>query len=675
MVSRLRTGNLPADVSSFVGRRREVSEVKRLLGSTRMVTLTGTGGVGKTRLALRVAADLQRSFAAGAWLVELDAVEEPELLGRTVAGALGIEDRSYPEPVDTLSDYLEDKQLLLVLDNCEHLLDACTMLVGKLLAKAPELRVLATSRQALGVEGEHVLAVPPLPVPAGELLPTMSGLHQYDAVRLFTERAAEALPGFEVESDNRLTVVQLCQRLDGIPLAIELAAVRLRSLSVEKILDRLDNRFQLLTGGNRAALPRQQALSATIDWSYDLCSPEEQTMWARLSVFAGGFDLQAAQEICSGDGIHRQDVFDLVAGLVDKSVLVREGHGVRARYRMLETIRQFGRSRLTALGSERALRIRHRNYYVQLAEQAEEEWFSPRQVEWLTRLQREHGNLRMALEFCMSEPAQVRHGLEMAGALRSFWMGSGLAGEGRRWLELALAVDPAPTRARAKALWVAACLALLPNDLEPALDLLEECHALAQRLGDDSAQAYANEYSGMAALFQGEFPTAFALLREALGGHRASDDLSGISVTLNQLLLVAPIIDDPNAAAYGEECLFLCETHGAQWSRSYVLWGVALRKWRHGDRSQATDLVRKALRLKRLFHDPWGTGLCLEMLAWDGGRGRDGAGRTAPRRLSQRPAAQRHVDDPAQAGRRLPRARQGAGPASPGARAVRDRVQ
>jgi predicted ATPase/DNA-binding CsgD family transcriptional regulator len=620
MASRLRTGNLPADLSSFVGRRREVSEVKRLLAVHRMLTLTGPGGVGKTRLALRAAGDVRRGFPDGAWLVDLAELEDPDLLGRTVTAALGLDDPSSSSPLARLLDYLEQRELLLVLDNCEHLLDACAILAGKLLAATPGLHVMATSRQALNVEGEHVLTVSPLPVPHTDRIPPVGGLNQYDSVRLFEERAAEVLPGFEVDADNRIAVARLCQRLDGIPLAIELAAVRLRSLSVEKILDRLDNRFQLLASGSvgplGGTLPRRQTLWAAIDWSFDLCAPEEQALWERLSVFAGGFDLQAAQEVCSGDGIEQQDVFDLVAGLVDKSILVREGFGVRARYRLLETIRQFGRARLVASGQERVLRARHRDYYRHLALQAEQEWFSPRQVEWLTRLQREHANLRVALEFCLTEPGEARVAQEIAGSLRSFWMGSGFVGEGRRWLRQALNLGPEPTPARAKALWVAACLALMPGDLEPALAMLDECHALARRLGDASAEAYAIEYSGMAALFGGDFSAALSRLQDALERHRESGDLSGVSVTLNQMLLVASILGDPRAAALGEECLFLCETHGAQWSRSYVLWSVGLRKWRHGDRYQATALLRKAVRLKRLFKDPWGTGLCIEVLAW-----------------------------------------------------------
>ena len=581
-----------------------------------MLTLTGLGGVGKTRLALRVAGEVQRSYPNGVWLVELADLEDADLLARTVAASLGLDDQSSTSPLSRLLDYLEHQQLLLVLDNCEHLLDPAAMLAGKLLSATPGLHILATSRQGLSVEGEQVYQVAPLPVPKADRLPSVAGMNQYDAIRLFADRGAAALPGFEIDADDRAAVAALCQRLDGIPLAIELAAVRLRSLSVEKILDRLDNRFHLLASGSGSALPRQQTLWAAIDWSFDLCTPEEQRVWERLSVFAGGFDLQAAQEVTSGEGIAYRDVFDLVAGLVDKSILVRDGFGVRARYRLLETVRQFGRARLGTSGDEDRVRMRHRDYYQRLVAQADAEWVSPRQVEWLGRLEQEHANLRVALEYCLSQPAEARAGQEMAATLRNFWMGAGFVGEGRRWLGQALNLDPSPSTSRAKALWVAACLALMPGDLEAARTLLDECQALADMLDDSSARAYAAEYAGMAALFSGDFPGALALMQKALQLHRESGDLNGLTVTLNQMLSAASILGDPRAAALGEECLFLCETHGAQWSRSYVLWNIGLRKWRNGDHRQAAALMRKAVRLKLLFKDPWGTGLCLEVLAW-----------------------------------------------------------
>ncbi|MFC7643914.1 AAA family ATPase [Streptosporangium lutulentum] len=350
---RLRAQRLLAEVTSFVGRRHEVAEVKRLLSGAHVVTLTGAGGVGKTRLALRVAADVRRAFRNGVWLVELAALDEPELLVQTVAEALEIRDRSPRPPLKVLTDHLRDKQALIILDNCEHLLHDCAVMTETLVRAAPDLRVLVTSQQTLGVDGEHTLTVPPLALPdSGLVRPSTEALAQSDAVRLFAERAGAVLADFAVTDDNREAVEGICRRLDGLPLAIELAAVRLRAMSVQQLFNRLDDRFRLLTSGSRAVLPRHQTLRALIDWSYALCTDQERALWERVSVFAGDLDLEAAETVCSGDGIASGEIVDLVIGLVDKSVLVREEYPSGVRYRLLETIRQYGRDRLRESGEE-----------------------------------------------------------------------------------------------------------------------------------------------------------------------------------------------------------------------------------------------------------------------------------------------------------------------------------
>ncbi len=349
--TRPRAGNLPGEVMSFVGRRQEVAEARQLLRRHRLLTLTGVAGVGKTRLALQVAAASSRTFPAGVWLVELGSLQDGELVAGTVAGALGLSDQCPQHPTDALAEYFKDKRALLVLDNCEHLLDACAGLVEALVRAAPKLRVLATSRQPLGVYGESILMVPSLPVPDPDQ--PASVVRRYEAVSLFAERAAAVLPGFQVTSDNSAALARLCQRLDGIPLAIELAAGQLRMLSLEQILDRLDDHAELLTWESQTGPPRQRTLRAAIGWSFDLCSPAERAVWARCSVFSGGFDLEAAEEVCSGDGIAREDVLDVVANLVDKSILVREEDAGRVRYRLPETIRRYGRCRLADSGEER----------------------------------------------------------------------------------------------------------------------------------------------------------------------------------------------------------------------------------------------------------------------------------------------------------------------------------
>ncbi|MGW5162391.1 ATP-binding protein, partial [Nonomuraea wenchangensis] len=442
-------GSLPAELNSFVGRRREIAEVKRLLGEGRLVTLAGVGGVGKSRLALRVAFDLRRAYHDGVWLVELAALESAELLVATVMAALGIQDSASRPSLEVLAAHLRDRRTLVVLDNCEHLLDPCAALADRLVRAAPGLRILATSRQALGVTGEQVLQVPTLAVPeAAEAGARADG--QTDAVRLFAERARAVLPGFEITDANREAVARVCRRLDGIPLAIELAAVRLRALSVEQLLERLDDRFRLLTTGARTAMPRQQTLRSLIDWSHALCTEQERLLWSRLSVFSGGLDLEAAEQVCSGGGIPPEDVMDLVGGLVDKSVLAREEHRQSVRYRLLETIRQYGRERLRESGEEAELRARHRVYFRDLALRARRGWYGPDQVAWFARLRADHGNLRTALDSALPSgspasspytpgPEGTRDGLVLATALCFQWIAAGALREGRAWLARLLA--------------------------------------------------------------------------------------------------------------------------------------------------------------------------------------------------------------------------------------------
>ena len=444
--------NLPVDVTSFVNRRHELAEVRQTLSVSRLVTLTGPGGIGKTRLALRVAAGVGRTFRDGVWLVDLGSLDNGSLIAETVASTLGIRHHSSEAPFDVLSDRLAGQHLLLVLDSCEHLVDAVATLAVTLLQSAPKLWILATSREPLRVSGEHVMTVPPLSVPDPDKPIAIEALESYHALDLFAQRAAAVVPTFKVSQENASTISRICQRLDGLPLAIELAAVQLRALSAEQIQERLDHRFRLLTAGRRAAPARQQTLRALLDWSFDLCTPAQQDLWARLSVFSGGVDLAAAEEVCSGDGIPREAVADLVTHLVDKSVLVREERGHRVWYRLPELVREYGRERLEGARTERVLR-RHRDYYVRLAERAEAEWFGPHQVEWWGRLRRELPNLRTALEFSCTRPDQAQAGLRIAAALRVYWISTGIVSEGRRWLDRLLELAPEPTHERAKALW------------------------------------------------------------------------------------------------------------------------------------------------------------------------------------------------------------------------------
>ncbi|MFG3441358.1 LuxR C-terminal-related transcriptional regulator [Nonomuraea sp. NPDC047897] len=614
--NRRQPGRLPAEVTSFVGRRHEVAEVKQLLCGSRTVTLTGVGGVGKTRLALRVAADLSRDFRGGVWFVELAGVETPELLPQIVVEALEIRDHSASPPMDVLVRHLRDRQALVILDNCEHLVHECAVLAETLLRAVPELRILATSREPLNFVGEQTLPVPTLELPGSDRLPPES-LARYDAVRLFTERAKAVLPAFEVTADNRDVVTRICRRLDGLPLAIELAAVRLRALSVHQLLDRLDDRFRLLTAGSRAVLPRQRTLRALIDWSHSLCSEQERLMWARVSVFAGGLDLDAAEAVCAGDGIAREEVLDLVCGLVDKSILLREEHGSRVRYRLLEIIRQYGLERLAEHGQVETFQRRHRDYYREMATQAREQIFGPAQVAWFARLRVEHANLHTALEHCFAHPEEAETGLTMAADLLYHWITGHSLGEGRRWLERGLAACPGPSEIRARALWATGWLAVIQADLPAARELLAESRALGERLGLDPVLAYVALYNGMIAMFDGDTERAIACYEEALERHRATGDPVGTALALIRLSLAYSFRGDSQAAiALGDECLAVADAHGEGWHKAYMMMALGVDVWRQGDLVRATELETHSLRFNRTVDDPLGVGVNLEVLAW-----------------------------------------------------------
>ncbi|MCA2219820.1 ATP-binding protein [Nonomuraea aurantiaca] len=577
-----------------------------------MVTLTGVGGVGKTRLALRVAAEMSRAFPDGAWLIDLAPLVAEELLAETIADTIGCRQPS----VAALSEHLLNKRLLLVLDNCEHVLNECAILSGKLLASTTELHILATSRQSLQVPSEHLLEVPPLTVHGtGEAMVATADA-RYEAVRLFEDRAAAVVPGFTVDAANSAAVTQLCQRLDGIPLAIELAAVRMRALSVDQILERLNNRFRLLATERTVVAPRQKTLRALVDWSHDLCSPEEQLLWERLSVFSGGCDLEAVEEVCSGDGIAREDVPSLLIELVDKSILVRRTQDSGVRFEMLETLRQYGWERLTDSRQETALRLRHRDWCRELAARAEAEWFGENQMEWLVRIHQEQANVRAALEFCLSEPGQAWAALEIAAAMWSHRLSWSSPSEGHHWLERALAQETGPTAARAKALWVDAWLLLLQGDLSAAQPLLLECRGLAERLGDEAQLAGALHITGFAALLAGDFTRSFTLLEEALVRRRALGHRGHSWVALFQLSMVAVVMDDPRSTALCQEVLEASQRANAAWSVSYALWVTALDRWRHNDPDTAVTMMRDALRFKLRCNDHFGIAEGLEGLAW-----------------------------------------------------------
>lgn len=604
-------GNLPAEVNTFVGRRRELAETRRLLSAARLVTLIGPGGVGKTRLARQVAASI-RGMSNGVWFVELAGLWDGELVAPTVSGALGLTDPR-DEPIARLADYLHDKELLLVLDHCEHVVEACAVMLAKLLASAPRVKVLAASQHVLGVEGEHILTVPPLPVLASAGPPLES-----DAVALFADRVAEVLPGFVVNRENQQVVSAICRRLEGIPLAIELAASRSRAFGLDRVLAELDESYGFLDRGRRGAPGRHQTLAGAITWSFDLCSPAEQLLWARLSVFVGSFGLDAVREVCSGDGIAGEDVFDLLSGLLDKSIIGREegSYGRDVRFRMLRVIRQFGVDRLAESRAEPFIGGRHLDYYRGLVERAADDFFGPGEIEWLTRLRTEHDNLRAALEFSVAEPESVPVALDLSARLEFYWMASGLIREGYRWLRRALAAGAEPSRERARALMVAGSLGTYQGHFDDAAAVLAESRSLAERFADDRTLADLDRCAAQLAFVAHDRQRVAGLLDRCVAQYRALGDGAGLFRALYLGASFADITGDDQGSKLAQEALALAESAGAGWSRGYGLFVVGLFGIRAGDVAGATTRFQQALVTLRDTPDQKGIAQCLVPLGY-----------------------------------------------------------
>lgn len=419
MVSIRRMDNLPLDLTTFVGRRSEMEAIRRLLSTSRLLTLTGLGGVGKTRLAVEVSRRLRRAYSDGVWFVALGDVYDSDLVAVAVMDSIGLHTPA-KEARDALIDYLRNKQILLVLDNCEHLIGASAELAAALLGACAKLRVLATSREPLRISGEQLYPVPPLSVPSQDQPLSAGDSVRFESVALFAQRASAVVPDFSVTATNRDAVVTLCRQLDGLPLAIELAAVRLRALALNELMAGRHGRYGLLTLGSRTASPRHQTLRATVDWSYGLCTPREQILWARLSVFSGNFDITDAEDVCSDDAVAGEDFFAAITGLVDKSILILDEQNGPARYRLLETIREYGRERLLDRGEEREFLARHRDHYLRLAERVRREWFGPGQLELFAKLRAVQANIRAVLEYCLATSEKRGTGLRIAASLCRF---------------------------------------------------------------------------------------------------------------------------------------------------------------------------------------------------------------------------------------------------------------
>ncbi|MFI1358279.1 ATP-binding protein [Streptomyces sp. NPDC020898] len=598
-------GNLPAALTTFVGRHRELAEVRRGLGTTRLLTLTGAGGIGKTRLALEAAAASAPDFADGVWLVDLAPVTDPSSTANALATALGVPDPGTRTVIDQLTDFLAHRAPLVVLDNCEHLIDACAELAHTLLSASPGLRILATSRRTLGIPGERVFIVPPLAPD--------------DALELLRDLVTAVRPEFRITDGNRTQVRQLCDGLDRLPFAIKLTASRLRTLTVDEALNRLEDRFRLLTTGSRVHRPHQRTLRALIDWSHELCTPAERLLWDRLSVFAGDFGLDAAEDVCAGDGIDRDEVLDLLDRLVVQSIVLPTEHEGRPRYRLLETIRQYGRERLAESGEEEELLRRHRDFFLALAERLADRWCGPGQQEGLVRLRAEHANLRAALD-CGGDPQAV---LELAAALRFHWCVGGFLGEGRRQFDRVLAAAPEPTPARARALWAAAWVALLQGDLAAAHRWLDEAGELGERLDDPVVRAYVQSLRGSHAYFGGQLEEAVSWLESAVAAHTALDEEGGTVFTLFLLTAAHTASKDPRAVETGRQAVALAEAHGDRWGRAQALWALGHAVWARGDDEEAMTLARLSLEAQRGFNEYLGAAVALELLAWSTASGGD----------------------------------------------------
>ncbi|MFD8936824.1 ATP-binding protein [Streptomyces sp. NPDC059578] len=619
--------DLPLELTAFVGRAPELTRLGEATAHDRLVTVVGPGGVGKSRLVARAAAAC--ALPDGARLVDLTAVHAVERVDRAAAESLGLADHAVRPALEVLREHFAGQRALLVLDGFEHLVAPCAALVGDLLRAAPGLRVLAAGRRPLGVRGERVVPLAPL--------------DERDAVALFADRAEAAVPGFALDEDNTADVREICRRLDGIPLAVELAAGRLTVLSPGQLLHRLDDRFRLLTGGGRDAPPRHRTLRTAIGWSHELCTAQERLLWARLSVFAGSFDLEAVEYVCGAQGLSVDEVLDVLGELLAQSVVSREDGPGGVRYRMLETVRAYGADWLEGSGDTARLRHRHRDWYAGLATWCELEWFSSRQAEAAARIEVELPNLRAALEHALTEPGDTHPGLHLASTLWFCWVGCGRLAEGRYWLQRSIELDQGPEAesdgvpdARLKALYVFGHVALLQGDTVAALTALHECRDEAERTDDAVAVAYAEHRTGFLALVGDDAVRAERLLRSALERYQGIGELNSLVLLARVELAAAVLVQcgfpggavaargrgdrtgscrTAEAVRLCEEVREVCEDHGERWALAYALLVLAYVAWSEGDPARARRLLEECLVIEHGFQDLVGALLAIELLA------------------------------------------------------------
>ncbi|MCW5939569.1 MAG: tetratricopeptide repeat protein [Fimbriimonadaceae bacterium] len=563
--------NLPEQITSFIGRERELAGVRTALGQSRLVTLTGSGGTGKTRLALQVAADLSHTYPDGVWLVELAPLIDGALVETAVCEAVGVKESASMSRFESLAGFLRERKVLIVLDNCEHLIESAAKLADSLTRRCPALALLATSRQPLGVSGERTYRVASLGLPPETVSPSPDSLEQVESVRLFIDRAALARPGFDVTDKNAVALASVCQRLDGIPLAIELAAARMRAMSLDELDARLDQRFKLLTGGSRTALPRQQTLRALIDWSYGLLDESERRLLARLSVFAGGWDLAGAENVCAGDPIEDWQVLDVLTSLCDKSLVMAEPSGGEVRYRLLETVRAYGRERLADSGEEDSWRDRHADHYLGLAKEAGAHLLGRNQTAWVARLNSQRDNLRAAFERLASLPGRQSDYVEAVTSMGRYWQLSAQFREGRAWLEPALQMAESGSEPLAKAL----------------------------------------NMIGVLCIWQGEALEARALFAEALEIRRGLNDLRGVANGLSNLSIFEGMLGDhAKCREMLDESLEIAEQIGDDYQVGLTLMNMAYTGVEEGDYERASEFAQRALAALTESSGPFAISSC-----------------------------------------------------------------
>jgi len=593
--------NLPAQLTSFIGRKKEIDEIKKLVAVNRIVTLTGSGGAGKTRLSLQVGAECLKQFSDGVWFVELAPVIDPTLIVQTLLSIFNLREDSHRTALEVLIDYLRAKTLLLMLDNCEHLIEVCARISENLLHVCPKIKILASSREALGIAGEVSYRVPSLATPNPEQLPALEKLSELDSIRLFSERATTAKSDFKLTEDNAAFVAQICFRLDGIPLALELAAARVKMLSPEQIAARLDDRFRLLTGGSRTALPRQQTLRAMIDWSYSLLSEPEKTLFRRLAVFVGGWSLEAAESICGEEG-SESDVLDLLTRLADKSLVFSEESTGEIRYHRLETIRQYSREKFLETDEVEAIRDRHLAFYVQFVEEAERQMRGRARRLWVRRLGAEQDNLRTAMEW-----GQVRNpesALRIAASLPIFWTAGGYSAEGFRWIQRAMLENMEKFKEgkqpllRAKGLGGVSFLYMSLGDNLNGRRAAEESVALYRQSQDKNGLAYALAILAFPLEFLGELLQAEAALMESIAIARSENNAFVLVSALNNLTRVTLNLHSDTDAAerYADEAIRVSREEGIEWTTAVAHEMKGIIAIHRKDYDEARTLIEKAIQ-------------------------------------------------------------------------------